>query len=218
LLQVRGLAKSFGAGAPLLDAVDLEIADGEWVAVVGESGSGKSTLLNVVAGLDRPDAGMVIHDGTALDFSDDDTLALWRRRNVGFVFQAFHLLPYLDVAANVALPLALLGAPRGEREARARVLLESVGLAGFGDRRPGTLSGGEMQRAAIARSLAHEPRLILADEPTGNLDAANAAAVLDCFAQAVKRSRAAALMVTHSPVAAARADRVLRLTAGRLTA
>jgi putative ABC transport system ATP-binding protein len=216
LLQVRGLAKSFGAAAPLLDAVDLEIADGEWVAVVGESGSGKSTLLNVVAGLDRPDAGTVIHDGTALDFAADDALALWRRRNVGFVFQAFHLLPYLDVAANVALPLALLGAPRGEREARAQTLLESVGLAGFGGRRPGTLSGGEMQRAAIARALAHEPRLILADEPTGNLDAANAAAVLDCFAQAVKRSRAAALMVTHSPVAAARADRVLRLTAGRL--
>jgi len=216
LLQVRGLAKSFGAGTPLLDAVDLEIADGEWVAVVGESGSGKSTLLNVVAGLDRPDAGTVMHDGTALDFADDDALALWRRRHVGFVFQAFHLLPYLTVAANVALPLALLGAPRGEREARAAQLLESVGLAGFGERRPGTLSGGEMQRAAIARALAHEPRLILADEPTGNLDAANAAAVLDCFAQAVKRSRAAALMVTHSPVAAARADRVLRLAGGKL--
>ena len=185
MLQVRGLAKSFGAGAPLLDAVDLDIADGEWVAVVGESGSGKSTLLNVIAGLDRPDAGTVTHDGTVLDFTADDALALWRRRHVGFVFQAFHLLPYLDVAANVALPLALLGAPRGEREARARVLLESVGLAGFGDRRPGTLSGGEMQRAAIARALAHEPR-------------------------------AAALMVTHSPGAAARADRVLRLSAGRL--
>jgi putative ABC transport system ATP-binding protein len=217
LLQVRGLAKSFGSGAPLLDAVDLEIADGEWVAVVGESGSGKSTLLNVVAGLDRPDAGSVLHDGTLLDFSDDDALALWRRRRVGFVFQAFHLLPYLDVAANVALPLALLGASLGEREARAAALLESVGLAGFGARRPGTLSGGEMQRAAIARALAHDPRLILADEPTGNLDAANAAAVLDCFAQAVKRSRAAALMVTHSPVAAARADRVLRLAGGKLT-
>jgi putative ABC transport system ATP-binding protein len=216
LLQLRGLAKSFGAGAPLLDAVDLEIADGEWVAVVGESGSGKSTLLNVVAGLDRPDAGSVVHDGTALDFTDDDALALWRRRQVGFVFQAFHLLPYLTVSANVALPLALLGASRSERDARAGVLLASVGLAGFGERRPGTLSGGEMQRAAIARALAHEPRLILADEPTGNLDAANAAGVLDCFAQAVKRSRAAALMVTHSPVAAARADRVLRLSGGKL--
>ena len=216
MLQVRGLGKSFGAGKPLLDNVDLEVAAGDWVAVAGESGSGKSTLLNIVAGLDRPGRGEVRLEGRTLDFGDDEALALWRRRNVGFVFQAFHLLPYLDVAQNVALPLALLGVAAAERERRAAALLESVGLPGVGARRPGSLSGGEMQRAAIARALVHEPRLLLADEPTGNLDEANASAVLDCLADAVKRAGAAAVMVTHSPVAAARADRVLRLAGGRL--
>jgi putative ABC transport system ATP-binding protein len=216
LLQVRGLARSFGAAAPLLDGVELEVAGGELVAVVGESGSGKSTLLNVIAGLDAPSRGTVVLDGVPLDFTNDDALALWRRRHVGFVFQAFHLLPYLTVGANVALPLALLGVGRSERETRAASALEAVGLAAFADRRPGTLSGGEMQRAAIARALVHAPRLLLADEPTGNLDAANAAVVLDCLSAAVKRAGAAALMVTHSPVAAARADRVLRLAGGKL--
>ena len=216
MLTVRGLGKSFGTGPPLLDGVDLDVAPGEWVAIVGESGSGKSTLLNVVAGLDRPGRGEVRLDGRALDFADDDSLALWRRRNVGFVFQSFHLLPYLSVAENVALPLALLGAKRADRAARAAAVLRSVGLDGFGARRPGSLSGGEMQRAAIARALVHEPRLLLADEPTGNLDAANATAVLDCLRDAVKRAGAAAVMVTHSPVAAGRADRVLRLAGGRL--
>ena len=216
MLEVRGLAKSFAPGAALLDSVDLDVAAGEWVAIVGESGSGKSTLLNTVAGLDRPDRGSVRLDGQALDYADDESLALWRRRHVGFVFQAFHLLPYLSVAENVALPLALLGVSRRERAARAEHLLQSVGLVGFGIRRPGTLSGGELQRAAIARALAHEPRLLIADEPTGNLDAGNAAAVLDCLARAVKRAGAAALMATHSPVAAARADRVLRLAGGKL--
>jgi putative ABC transport system ATP-binding protein len=216
LIQCRGLVKSFGAAAPLLDSVDLEVAAGEWVAVAGESGSGKSTLLNVVAGLDRPDRGEVLLEGRALDYSDDEALTLWRRRNVGFVFQAFHLLPYLDVAENVALPLALLGVARAERARRAQEMLAAVGLAGFGARKPATLSGGEMQRAAIARALVHAPRLLLADEPTGNLDEAIAAAVLDCLSAAVKRAGAAAVMVTHSPVAAARADRVLRLAGGRL--
>jgi len=216
LLRIRGLAKSYGAGPALLDNLELEVAAGEWVAIVGESGSGKSTLLNIVAGLDRPDRGEVLLEGRALDFGDDDALALWRRRNVGFVFQAFHLLPYLTVAQNVALPLALLGvAPRRGRGVRA-ALLEGVGLASTGERRPGTLSGGELQRAAIARALANSPRLLIADEPTGNLDEANASGVLDCLAGAVRQAGAAALMVTHSPVAAARADRVLRLSGGVL--
>jgi putative ABC transport system ATP-binding protein len=216
VLEVSGLSKSFAAGTALLDRVDLAVAAGEWVAIVGESGSGKSTLLNVIAGLDRPDAGEVRLEGRALDFSDDDALALWRRHNLGFVFQAFHLLPYLSVAENVALPLSLLGADRRAREVRAEALLASVGLAGLGPRRPGSLSGGEMQRVAIARALVHAPRLVLADEPTGNLDEASATAVLDCLREAVKRAGAAALMVTHSRVAAGRADRVLRLAAGRL--
>ena len=218
MLQVRSLSKSYSPGSPLLDRVDLDVAAGEWVAVVGESGSGKSTLLNIVAGLDRPDAGEVRLDGAPVDYADDDALAHWRRRHLGFVFQSFHLLPYLTVGENVALPLALLGAPAGERAARAASLLQSVGLAGFDSRRPGTLSGGEMQRAAIARALVHSPRLLLADEPTGNLDEAAAANVLDCFAQAVRGAGAAALMVTHSPLAAARAHRVQRLVHGRLAA
>ena len=217
MLQLRSLSKSFARDSLLLDGIDLDVAAGEWVAIVGESGSGKSTLLNIVAGLDRPEGGEVRLDGRAIDFADDDALALWRRRHVGFVFQAFHLLPYLTVAENVALPLALLGAARAERNAAARARLDAVGLAGFADRRPATLSGGEMQRAAIARALVHSPRLLLADEPTGNLDAANASAVLDCLGDAVRRAGAAAVMVTHSPLAAARADRSLRLADGKLT-
>ncbi|MGZ5596821.1 MAG: ABC transporter ATP-binding protein [Usitatibacter sp.] len=216
MLEVRALAKSFGPGAPLFEGIDLAVAPGEWTAVVGESGSGKSTLLNIVAGLDRPDRGEVLLDGRPLDFGDDDSLAAWRRRHVGFVFQAFHLLPYLTVEQNVALPLALLGVRSAERASRAHASLDAVGLGALGARRPGTLSGGEMQRAAIARARVHAPRLLLADEPTGNLDEANAGAVLDCLRDAVKRAGAAALMVTHSRIAAARADRVLRLAGGRL--
>ena len=216
MLEVRGLAKRFDPAAPLLEGIDLALARGEWVAIVGESGSGKSTLLNVIAGLDRPDGGDVRLEGRALPFEDDDALALWRRRHVGFVFQAFHLLPYLSVAENVALPLALLQVPRPERGARVQAALASVGLAELGGRRPGTLSGGETQRAAIARALVHAPSLLLADEPTGNLDEANAAAVLGCLGDAVRRAGAAALMVTHSRRAAAAADRTLELTGGRL--
>jgi putative ABC transport system ATP-binding protein len=216
MLEVRGLTKAYAGGAPLFSGIGFTVDSGEWVAIVGESGSGKSTLLNAIAGLERPDAGEVRVDGRKLDYTDDTDLALWRRHHVGFVFQAFHLLPYLSVAENVALPLALGGVKAAERAGRAGEALAAVGLAAFAARRPGSLSGGEMQRAAIARALVHRPALVLADEPTGNLDAANADAVLACLADAVKRAGAAALMVTHSAVAAARADRVLRLAGGRL--
>jgi putative ABC transport system ATP-binding protein len=218
MLEVRGLAKRFDPAAPLLDGIDLTVARGEWVAIVGESGSGKSTLLNVIAGLDRPERGEVRLDGEPLLDRDDDALALWRRSRVGFVFQAFHLLPYLSVAENVALPLALLKTPPGERRRRAEAVLESVGLKGFGGRRPATLSGGEMQRTAIARAVVHDPVLLLADEPTGNLDEANAGAVLDCLRDAVRRANACALMVTHSHRAASMADRVMLLAGGHLRA
>ncbi|APV50933.1 ABC transporter ATP-binding protein [Betaproteobacteria bacterium GR16-43] len=217
MLEVRDLAKSFGA-APLFEAVAFGVAPGELVALVGESGSGKSTLLNILAGLERPDAGSVHLAGQALPFGNDEALALWRRAHVGFVFQAFHLLPYLTVSENVALPLVLNGVPSGERAGRVLAALQSVGMARHAGRKPGTLSGGEAQRVAIARSVVHGPRLLLADEPTGNLDEANAAQVLDTLRSEVKRSGAAGLLVTHSPVAAAAADRVLRLSGRHLAA
>ena len=213
MLEVRGLAKSFGP-ATLFEAVDLDVAAGELVAIVGESGSGKSTLLNIVAGLDRPDRGTVRVDGAELPFGDDDALALWRRAQVGFVFQSFHLLPYLTVAENVALPLALNGVDVAGRAARSRSALESVGLGAHAGRKPATLSGGEAQRVAIARALVHAPRLLLADEPTGNLDEVHAGQVLECLRSEVRRTGAAALVVTHSALAAAACDRILRL-AGR---
>jgi putative ABC transport system ATP-binding protein len=217
MLEIRGVAKRFDPATPLLDGLDLTVSRGEWVAIVGESGSGKSTLLNLIAGLDRPERGDVRLDSAPLHYENDDALALWRRRHVGFVFQAFHLLPYLTVGENVALPLALLKVAPSERRMRSEAALAAVGLAGFGGRRPSTLSGGEMQRTAIARAIVHEPVLILADEPTGNLDEGNATAVLQCLRDAVRRANACALMVTHSQRAAAMADRVMHLAGGRLT-
>ena len=214
MLQVRGLAKSWPGGAPLFEAADLDLAPGELVAILGESGAGKSTLLNIVAGLDRADAGSVTVSGTVVTSLSEDELALWRRRHVGFVFQSFHLLPYLTVQENVGLPLLLNGVPGAERRARSIAALEAVGMGAHADRKPGSLSGGEMQRVAVARAVAHRPALVLADEPTGNLDEANAAATMESLRAAVKREGAAGLLVTHSAVAAASADRVLRL-AGR---
>jgi putative ABC transport system ATP-binding protein len=228
MLQVRGLAKSWPGGAPLFEAVDLDLAPGELVAILGESGAGKSTLLNIIAGLDRPDAGTVtVSDtksvsgyfsvsGTEITALGEDELARWRRRHVGFVFQAFHLLPYLTVEENVGLPLLLNGVAAAERSARARTALDAVGMGMHAARKPGSLSGGEMQRVAVARAVAHRPALVLADEPTGNLDEANAAATMQALREAVKREGAAGLLVTHSAVAAASADRVLRLKGRRL--
>ncbi len=228
MLQVRGLAKSWPGGAPLFEAVDLDLAPGELVAILGESGAGKSTLLNIIAGLDRPDAGTVtVSDtnsvsgyfsvsGTEITALSEDELARWRRRHVGFVFQAFHLLPYLTVEENVGLPLLLNGVAAAERSTRARAALDAVGMGMHAARKPGSLSGGEMQRVAVARAVAHRPALVLADEPTGNLDEANAAATMQALREAVKREGAAGLLVTHSAVAAASADRVLRLKGRRL--
>jgi len=216
MLQARGLAKRWPGGAPLFEAVDLDLAPGELVAILGESGAGKSTLLNVIAGLDRAEAGTVTVSGVVVTALGEDELAMWRRRRVGFVFQAFHLLPYLTVEENVGLPLLLNGVAAGERRARAAAALEAVGMAAHAQRRPASLSGGEMQRVAVARAVAHRPALVLADEPTGNLDEANAAATMQALRDAVKREGAAGLLVTHSAVTAASADRVLRLAGRRL--
>ena len=209
LLRVNGLAKRY-ADAFVFNGVSLEMARGELVALLGESGVGKSTLLNCIAGLDTADAGSVTLAGREVLGLAEPEAARLRREALGFVFQAFHVLPHLDVADNVGLPLQLLGLPRGDRVER---MLAAVGLEGLGSRAPRQLSGGQLQRVAIARALVHEPALVLADEPTGNLDPRTAGLVMDVLVDAARRTGAGVLMVTHSPPAAARCDRVLELTA-----
>jgi putative ABC transport system ATP-binding protein len=215
VLSIRGLAKSYAGprARTVLSGIDLELARGEYVAVMGESGIGKSTLLNLVAGLDRPDAGSIALDGAELAALDDDALTRVRRTRMGFVFQAFHVLPYLTVSQNVALPLLLAGAAAPDADARVTAMLAAVGLADRGESRPRELSGGELQRVAIARALVHGPQLVLADEPTGNLDPDSAQQVLELLRREVKRGDAAGILVTHSHAAAQTADRVLLLTA-----
>jgi putative ABC transport system ATP-binding protein len=213
MLRIQHLSKSFGA-TPVFHGVDLHLARGEFVALLGESGVGKSTLLNCIAGLESADAGSVHIGGTDLSALDDDGRARLRRGTLGFVFQAFHVLPHLTVAENIELPLRLLGRPDA---ARVDALLHAVGLDGLGGRAPAQLSGGQLQRVAIARAVVHSPPLILADEPTGNLDPATAERVLSVLLTQVRETGAACLLVTHSEAAARRADRVLRLgTAGIL--
>ena len=213
LLRVSGLAKRYGAAdaAAVFENVSFDVAAGEVVAILGESGVGKSTLLNCLAGLDTPSAGHVTLAGRALEGLDEKALAHWRRAQVGFVFQAFHVLPHLTVAQNVALPLMLLGRPAVATAQRVEGLLNAVGLEGLGERLPRTLSGGQLQRVAIARALVHRPPLVLADEPTGNLDPTTAERVIELLAKQVRAEGAAGVLVTHSSAAAARADRVLRL-------
>ncbi len=206
-LQLANLAKRYGEFT-VFSNVSLSVADGEFVAIVGESGVGKSTLLNCMAGLDSWDEGTVMLNGADIGTLSDDARALLRRRQVGFVFQAFHVLPHLDVAQNVGLPLLLLGTPD---DARVEAMLAAVGLAGLGARLPQTLSGGQLQRVAIARALVHRPKLLLADEPTGNLDPATAALVMDALIAQTREHGASLVLVTHSQAAAARADRVLHL-------
>lgn len=214
MLSITRLKKAY-AETPVFADVSLHIARGEFVAMLGESGVGKSTLLNCIAGLDEADAGEIVLDREAVRTLSEPGRARLRREKLGFVFQAFHLLPHLSVAENVALPLLLLDRPDGPRVAQ---LLDAVGLAGLGARSPAQLSGGQLQRVALARALVHRPLLILADEPTGNLDPATASRMLDVLQAQVRAEGAACLLVTHSAAAAARADRVLRLTATGIVA
>ncbi len=210
MLSLFALGKAFGT-SPVFHDVSLSLERGEFVALLGESGVGKSTLLNCIAGLDRADVGRVEIDGIDLAGLDDDGCARLRRAKLGFVFQAFHVLPHLTVAENVSLPLRLLKRPHAERVA---AVLDAVGLDGLAARLPAQLSGGQLQRVAIARAVVHSPALILADEPTGNLDPVTAERVLAVLRTQVREAGAACLLVTHSAAAAARADRVLRLTVG----
>ena len=214
MLTLEDVSKRFG-GRTVLDRVSLRLGAGEYVAITGDSGIGKSTLLNAIAGLEPIDSGRILFKDKEISGMHDDALALLRRDSFGFVFQAFHVLPHLTVEENVALPLLLRGAPNREKP---RAMLASVGLAGREASLPRELSGGELQRVAIARALVGGPELVLADEPTGNLDPDNAAQVLDLIRTLVKQTGAAAILATHSAQAAAGCDRVFRLTASGLTA
>lgn len=214
MLAVETVRKSFGGERPrvVLHGVSLQLAAGEYIAVMGESGAGKSTLLNLIAGLDLPDSGRIVVAGQDMAALDDAARTRLRRARMGFIFQAFHLLPHLSVARNVGLPLALNGAGTDAIAARVEEVLAAVGMLDRQHDLPNQLSGGEMQRVAIARALAHRPSLVLADEPTGNLDAQSAAEVLALLRTQLERDNAAGILVTHSEVAAATAHRVFRLT------
>jgi putative ABC transport system ATP-binding protein len=208
MLILRDVSKSYANGRRVLARLNYTLAAGEYVAVMGESGVGKSTLLNLIAGLDTPDGGEILIDGADIASLNDNAATQMRREKFGFVFQAFHILPHLTIIQNVALPLLL----NGGSTKRAGQMLAAVGLSGRDDDFPRQLSGGEMQRVAIARALVHRPRLILADEPTGNLDPDTATEVLKLLRDEIKQNGASAILVTHSHAAAATADRVLELT------
>jgi putative ABC transport system ATP-binding protein len=216
MLEIDHLARQFNGRSVLRD-VSLQLQAGEYVAIVGESGVGKSTLLNLIAGLDRPDGGRLVLDGVDYSQLDEAALTRLRRDKLGFIFQAFHILPHLNILQNVALPLWLQGEKHVDKSgavsnAAAQQLLNAVGLGERHASWPRELSGGEMQRVAIARALVHRPRLVLADEPTGNLDPANAAKVLALLAERIREAGAIGILVTHSREAAATTDRVLHLT------
>lgn len=207
-LECRALRKAYGSARVVLGHLDFMLAAGEYVAIMGDSGVGKSTLLNLIAGLDSADAGELLIDGIATSALSDDQATLLRRVKLGFIFQAFHILPHLTLVQNIALPLLLNGEPL----LRAEQMLDAVGLTGRGSDFPRQLSGGEMQRVAIARALVHRPKLVLADEPTGNLDPDTAHEVLMLLRDEIKANGASGIIVTHSPAAAATADRILVLT------
>jgi putative ABC transport system ATP-binding protein len=218
MLRVDHVVKAFGkerTQAILID-VSLQVAAGEYIAIMGESGSGKSTLLNLIAGLDVPDRGQVLFAGEDLTRLSDAERTLLRRSSMGFVFQAFHLLPHLTVERNVALPLALNAMYGAQAQARVDELLSAVGLLSRRRSLPATLSGGEMQRVAVARALVHRPKLVLADEPTGNLDAESAQEILQLLRAQLRQDGAAGILVTHSHAAARSADKTYRLAGGSL--
>ncbi|WP_194725465.1 ABC transporter ATP-binding protein [Noviherbaspirillum malthae] len=208
MLNLRDVTKSYASGRQVLSGLNYTLEAGEYVAVMGESGVGKSTLLNLIAGLDTPDSGRIEIDGTDISSMQDDAATRLRREKFGFVFQAFHILPHLTIAQNIALPLLL----NGSAARSAEEMLAAVGLAGRGKDFPRQLSGGELQRVAIARALIHRPKLILADEPTGNLDPDTAGDILKLLRDEIKQNGSSAIIVTHSHAAAASADRVLELT------
>ena len=216
-LRIDNLSKRYGETS-VFASVSLQVQAGEFVAIVGESGVGKSTLLNCMAGLDSWDAGRVQVGNTDLGAMNAEQLAVWRRQAVGFVFQAFHVLPHLDVAQNIGLPLMLLAQPKAVIQAQVALMLEAVGLTGLGARLPQQLSGGQLQRVAIARAMVHRPPLVLADEPTGNLDPTTAQRTMDALIAQTRAHGASLVLVTHSEAAASRADRVLHLTANGIAA
>jgi len=215
MLVVENLSKRYGTRS-ILDGVALSVVAGEYIAIVGESGAGKSTLLNLVAGLETPDAGTIKIDGADIAALDENARTRLRRTRIGFVFQAFHILPQLTLVQNVEVPLVLAGIDAQERAARAQAMLDAVGLGSRGASAPAELSGGELQRVALARALVHRPALVLADEPTGNLDPETANKTLALIADEIRARGAAGILVTHSSAAAAKCDRVLRLDGGRL--
>ena len=219
LLELKNVNKEFPSGSEILrvlSGVDIAINPGETLAIMGPSGSGKSTLLGILAGLERPTSGAARRGGEDATAWDEERLALWRRKSVGFVFQSFRLMPTLTAVENASFPLELLGEAPAEAEARASELLFGLGLGDRLGHLPSQLSGGEQQRVAIARAYAHRPALILADEPTGSLDRATAARVLDALLEVNAHAGSALVIVTHDPMAAERLGRRVRLENGRL--
>lgn len=220
MLAIRGVSRSFGSGVRAVQAlreVSFDVAPGTMVALVGRSGSGKTTLLNVVGGLDRPDAGTVVVDGTEVTTLDEEGLSSLRRHTVAYIFQTFGLIPVLSAAENIGVPLRMSRTPVPERERRVSLLLELVGLADQAEQRPSELSGGQQQRVAIARALAASPRLLVADEPTGQLDAETGLSVMALLRAVVESEGVTTLVSTHDPVMMSLADRVVRISDGRVT-